>query len=704
VWIINSIVVASDSTVYVGTSPNADIIKYTDGEAEKIYPVEADEPTEESTDESVNDDDDDEGDDDAEDDDDGDEDEDEEVADPNADETYDFSNEHVFAMALDAGGRLLAGISGQDFRLVRFDDDGVKTIFEPADAKYILAITLDELGNIYLGTGPEGRIYRLSPFGQNPRQIYDSRDKNILSLAVDTSGYVYAGGDERGLIYKIDQTDKTAVVLFDSEQSEITALLIDDEGNLYASATSAKAVGGSRDFSSISAAVGGGRPDGGSKQTSENKAGGSPISLKIANTAAANGGDKSSGDSPAKRAAMPKSAGHIYKISPEGFVTDIFSEMAVFFAMAEQDDQLLLGTGNKARLYAVDPETENKAVAYDDEQSSQITAVAVAGDIAWLGCANPPKLIKLSRSFAPKGSYISDLIDAGQPAKWGKLQIDADIGTGSKVLLASRSGNVKDPNDPTFSAWTKAVEVTRATQLTCPLGRYCQYKLTLRADTGPLGASSPVIREIAVAHIVPNLQPKVTSVKAARQTSQQKPGLFQVSFAATDDNKDKLIYEIEFRKIGRANWIGLKDKLAVTKYEWESKTVEDGRYEIRVTASDERSNTTATKLAGSRISDPVVVDNTPPAIVDPRVKIRNSKATLKFKLTDEFSAIGSVSYTVDSNTDWISTLPEDMIYDTTDEAFVIVIDDMEDGSHVLAVKFSDAVANTAYKTFDIEIK
>ncbi|MCK4960298.1 MAG: hypothetical protein KAT00_12880, partial [Planctomycetes bacterium] len=132
VWIINSIVIDSDSTVYVGTSPNADIIKYTDGEAEKIYPLDTDEPIDKDDDDDEDEDDDDDGDGDGEDD-------DEDVADPNASETYDFSNEHVFAMALDAGGRLLAGISGQDCRLVRFDDDGVKTIFEPADAKYILA-------------------------------------------------------------------------------------------------------------------------------------------------------------------------------------------------------------------------------------------------------------------------------------------------------------------------------------------------------------------------------------------------------------------------------------------------------------------------------------------------------------------------------------------------------------------------------------
>ena len=105
-----------------------------------------------------------------------------------------------------------------------------------------------------------------------------------------------------------------------------------------------------------------------------------------------------------------------------------------------------------------------------------------------------------------EGTYQSDLIDAGQPAKWGKLQIDADIPRGCKVLVASRSGNVKDVNDPTFSEWTELVEVTEPVQLRCPVGRFCQYKLVLETQDGQ---KTPLIREIAVASTVPNLAPKV---------------------------------------------------------------------------------------------------------------------------------------------------------------------------------------------------
>ena len=318
----------------------------------------------------------------------------------------------------------------------------------------------------------------------------------------------------------------------------------------------------------------------------------------------------------------------------------------------------------------------------------------------YLGTANPAKLIKLSSGFTSEGTYTSDLIDVGQPAKWGKLQIDADIPRGCRVRLASRSGNVKDVNDPTFSAWTELVEVIEPIQLRCPLGRFCQYKLVLQSEDG-LG--SPLIREIAVASTVPNLAPKVESVSVSRIAAPGKTGMFKIGYKAKDDNGDKLIYKIDFRKIGRTNWIELKDELEAVSFEWNGKTIEDGRYEVRITVSDERSNTTTTKLTGSRISEAVVVDNTAPVIKTSPVKKDKKTVTLKLQVSDEFSAIGKVHYTVDSNAEWIGALPDDLVYDTTDEDFTVVIEELEAGEHIIAVRVSDDVGNTTHKTFEVNV-
>jgi hypothetical protein len=689
VWSINSIVV-SGGAVYFGTSPNGGIYKFSLNELTKIYPADEDDNSaeNESNENKSSEEDKSEG------------------EDVEAKEV--LSNEHIFALAMDVSGRLLAGMSGKNCRLCRFEAGKMETIYEPNDAKYIFAIAVDDNGNIYLGTGPEGKIYQLDHRGKKDQLLYDSLDKNILSLAVGKDGFIYAGTDGRGLVYKINTNTKEATVLYDAEQPEITALFFNEESGesvLYAAATSAKIVQTQTKFAAQTPPEG--RPDSDSSesQSAGSKEGGRK--LKIANTKKPDDDKNGQRQAPVRKGAKPDQASHIYKIVKDGFVSDIFTEAVVLFCLSAENGKLLAGSGNNAQLYSIDAAMEQDAVIYEDEQATQLTAIAVADNDVYLGTSNPAKLVKLGTGFASEGTYTSDLVDAGQPATWGKLQLEADIPRGCSVKMACRSGNVKDVNDPTFSEWTELVEVDEPTQLKCPLGRFCQYKLVLQSLDGD---NSPLIREIAVASTVPNLAPKVESVTVARVTTAGKEGSFKISYKATDDNGDKMIYTIDMRRLDRTNWIELQEKYDKTSFDWDGKTVEDGRYEIRVTASDERSNTTATKLTGSRISDPVVVDNTGPVIkniTSSALKDNGHYRIFEIQVHDELSAIGQLEYTIDSNDDWVGTVPEDLVYDTLDENFTVKIDieeeELSKGDHILTIKVSDAVGNTTYRTVDVNI-
>jgi hypothetical protein len=680
-WSINSIVVSGE-TIYLGTSPNGGIYKYALGKLTKIYPTEPEKSKSVKT----------------------------TGREPNGSTKRDgeiveaqqyLANEHIFAMAIDMAGRLLAATSGDKCALYRFEADKMKkpeVVFEPNDAKYIFAIAVDGSGNIYLGTGPQGKVYKLDSFGREPQLLYDSHDKNILSLAVGGDGFVYAGSDSRGLVYKINPRDKTATVLYDSDQSEITSLLFAKDGNLYAAATSAEIIQSETEVAVQLPSAG--RPEAEVEMQESVPESEGGLQLDIANTKQGSGDELPQTQIPKSKPSKPAEASYIYKITKDGYVTDIFTETAVFFCLAEQERKLLIGTGNSGRTFTVDPASEQQSIIYQDEHASQIAAVAVTDDGVYLGTANPAKLIKLAKTFAHEGTYTSDLIDAGQPADWGKLQIDADIPQGCKVRMACRSGNVKDINDPTFSSWTGPAEVTEPVQLQCPLGRFCQYKLILQTEDPQ---KSPLIREIAVADTVPNLAPRVESVSAERIGSADKTGVFRINYNAKDDNGDKLIYKIDFRKVGRENWIELKKELETDSFEWDGHTIEDGRYELRVTASDERSNAPTTKLTGSRITKPVVVDNTPPVIKKYSIESGEKAVVLKMQTSDLLSAIGKVDYTIDSNTEWISAVPDDLVYDTTDEDFTIVIEQVNTGEHVIAVRVSDDLGNTIYKTFEVAV-
>ena len=112
-------------------------------------------------------------------------------------------------------------------------------------------------------------------------------------------------------------------------------------------------------------------------------------------------------------------------------------------------------------------------------------------------------------------------------------------------------------------------------------------------------------------------------------------------------------------------------------------------------------------LSSSRISEPVIVDNTGPTVMNITTSSRGRRSKIfEIKVRDELSAIGKLEYTIDSNADWTGTVPDDLVYDTTEEDFTIQVQtnkDLSEGDHVLTIRVSDAVGNTTYKTFDVNI-
>jgi outer membrane protein assembly factor BamB len=663
VWIIHAILADKTGTLYIGTSPRGKVIRVRDGKTDILYPKPEEKTEQPDTD------------------------------DPNTLQQEAQPNEHVFALAFDVAGRILAGVSGDKGRLLRISS-GTEVIFENEKVRYIFAIVLDKQNNIYVATGPNGQLWGLDAFGQNPRLICTLEDKNILSLSMGENGMIYAGTDTRGVIYKIDSKTGKVNVLFDSGQEEITSLVQGDEGKLFAAASSAEA--SDQPFQVVVPVK---RPTGRPDAPSEGSSAAGGQSIKTANSDEEKAPPRSQAK-PSIKMPAPKSIGYVYEITGEGFVKSIFDEKAIFYTLFDKSGKLLLGTGPQAKLFSIDPQTEERTLIYEDKTSSQITAAAFDGKDVYVAMANPAAIVCLKDAFAGRGTYLSDLIDAGQPARWGKIQLDADIPDGCEILVATRSGNIGEPNDATFSSWSQDVKITEPVNSDCPVGRFCQYRLTLKTKNPD---ATPQVREISVAQALPNLEPKVLAV-AIQKSEKLKPFGLIVMAKAEDDNKDTLEYAIEYRKLGRQGWILLKDKLEQAKQEWDSRTVEDGRYEVRVTANDRLSNSEQTALSNSRISDPIVIDNTAPVIVKCDNKVENDTVDLELMVEDEFSIIGKVQYTVDSDSEWKSVMPVDGMLDSTREKFAFSIKELGKGEHVIALRIADDIDNTAYKSYVVNIE
>ena len=246
-------------------------------------------------------------------------------------------------------------------------------------------------------------------------------------------------------------------MLYDSEQQEITALLFSGE-DLYAAATSARRDSGRDEIRRSSrrrrADLSSGPMRNLPAAVTKTAAAGRSFKLPIPKSRRLSSRPEHKGAS--SRPPRPARASFIYKVTKDGFVTDIFNETAVFFCLAESRKELLVGTGNERPAFSVEPNSEEQAIIYEDRQASQITAVVASGDDVYVGMANPAKLIKLGKVFAREGTYTSELVDAGQPAKWGKLQIEADVPADCNVLVGLSQRQRQGRQRPEFFQMDRA--------------------------------------------------------------------------------------------------------------------------------------------------------------------------------------------------------------------------------------------------------
>ncbi len=434
--------------------------------------------------------------------------------------------------------------------------------------------------------------------------------------------------------------------------------------------------------------------------------------------------------------AMSKGGNAIYRITPDGFVNEVFRESVMILRMIEDPadaGRLLVATGNKGQIFRVNPAAGETTILARLEPQ-QIPAMLPTRDGIILGTANPAHIIRLDSGFAKDGTYTSIVMDATQISLWGKLQFFGTVPAGSSVLVETRSGNVQDPEQAAWTAWAKSGTIEHdehtapLTPIDLPIesppARFLQYRLTLSGKD----QATPVVDRIAMAYVLPNLKPAINSITAAYadETSgaaeggpgpnraAARPGAvaaepepqtaMNIEWESNDPNNDRLKYVLEYQPAGTKVWLPLAKDLDAATFEWQTRRVPDGRYIIRITASDASDNPGGMALSATRYSDPVLVDNTPPSLKDLKAIVDKGVVKLSGEADDKLSNIRSIFYGVDSTEQWQPVLSSDLIFDSTSERFSINISGLSAGQHIITVRVLDARNNAKYESVVVEVK
>jgi hypothetical protein len=337
-----------------------------------------------------------------------------------------------------------------------------------------------------------------------------------------------------------------------------------------------------------------------------------------------------------------------------------------------------------------------------------------------LATANPGRVVALGTTAQSPASYTSPVRDSKSVSLWGLIRWEA---TGS-VQLFTRSGNTEMPDD-SWSDWGGPYSRAEGEAIKSPAARFVQWKAVLTQ-----GTPAPRLTSVTVAYLPRNTRPAVSSVTTyppgvvfqkpfssedgaiaglddATADARRPPGdpgpnppapgrrMFQkglqtIAWKADDSDADHLIYSLQYRREGESAWHDLRAGLSDSIFVWDTTSVADGRYIVKVLASDSPSNAADRALVGDRESDPIEIDNTPPTIATEILR-QGGGIRLGVRVRDARSAIQKVEYSIGGGP-WQLIAPVDGLADSPDERYEIPLASEAEAARVM-IRATDVLGN-----------
>jgi hypothetical protein len=213
-------------------------------------------------------------------------------------------------------------------------------------------------------------------------------------------------------------------------------------------------------------------------------------------------------------------------------------------------------------------------------------------------------------------------------------------------------------------------------------------------DVEILGLDTDPLSERAAAQRAPAGSPP--AITFSRKLNQH--GLRTFSWQAEDPNDDPLVFSIQYRMVGDERWRPLRADLDEPVFAWDTAAVPNGRYVLRVLASDAPGNPPALALTGFKDSVSFVVDNAPPAIAATLDPARRD--LIRVTVRDEASPVRKLEMSIDAGR-WEEVSPSDGVADSLEESFEIPLPPSGSGGpRIVVLRATDLLGNVATARVD----
>jgi len=592
----------------------------------------------------------------------------------------------VTALAARSNAGLLAG-STPGGRIFAVDGKtGASRPFAKLPAEHVWALLSDgKSGNTYAATGIPGQVFVIDGKGKE-RLLWDAGDKHVMALAWAGNGALLAGTADQAILYRI-HPDGRAEALHDFEATEIRAI--------------ARVTGAT--YLAVNAFD---RPN-------DAPAGPVPGAQPGKGTKIAPAPSPASGAQP--RADQVKSHAAVYRLDDDGGIEQVLTLADGYFTalLAGPGGQIYAASGTQGKIYRIS--TDRTAALAIDLPERQALSLVSTPEGFLVGTGDVGAVFRVHPAATGEASYLSKVLDADGPARWGYLRW-----TGSAdLVLETRAGNTGKP-DKGWSNWKKLESVSHHDhegqgKVAGDHGRYLQYRVGLPEK-------SSTLHDVLTYYIPHNQRARVTevyladtgpapaatgaggaagSMAACTASTRSHSPVLKVRWKVENPDSDDLIYRLWFRQDSESVWrpLGGPDPLGKPEYDWNTDSVPDGRYLIRVWASDERATPADRALDFTFDSPPFLVDNTRPVVVDLQAQLPRVTG----RAHDAASVIAQIEFSIDGN-DWRPASPDDGILDEMTESFSIrVPPSLAPGPHIITVRAWDSADNVGSARIQVQI-
>lgn len=537
---------------------------------------------------------------------------------------------------------------------VRASSDGKpKELGKLEGAEHVWGLAYDTKASLlYAATGPEGKLFSIDASG-NSKLIYDDAAEHLLSLALDADGSLLVGTSHGARLLRIKGTQ--ASVVHDFPGQELSALSI--RGGLIAVAVN--------EFSDPAPLP----PD----PTRD-------LTLRL------------------KRPKPGK--GKLYALSDGGRVDELYAADNGHITAVEIEasgDAVLAGLSQDGRIVRATLTGERALWADVDER--QVVSLGLSSRTPYFVTSDGIAVYR-AKPNTDGGTWTSAVLDAKFPARWGELNLRSK----GKLSVQTRSGNTETP-DATWSDWS--AEASGSAVIRSVKGRFLQVRAKLTKDAELYGLAAYYLADNQPARVknvrlkAPKKDPK-PDTPAAKPAESVANHSVTLSWDTDNPDDDKLRYRLYYRRDEQTSWLTMlpeHEVLDQNDYSWDTRAVPDGRYRVRVVATDELVNPKPYVRSMEATSAPLLVDNHAPEITELSAKGR----TLSGRIVDTVGPVSSIEVSFDGKP-YAPLFPLDDLLDTQDERFSVELGELAPGTHIASVRATDAAQNIGSKAIEFTIE